>query len=818
MDDYTTWIDFQSELADKLIGYRDNRLELISILNKAIIPTGMKLPDAINSGDAYIDPFSVYALFDRGITDANRISILKGLKNELKMSSNIPTYFGGIPVMNNQNVLFFDSKSDTIDDDIDNLWAIFENAISFADDPSDANRQLFNEAYNRVIQQHNIKWNITMGLYWIRPYMYMNMDGRNREFIIANQEYVNSFLSGDAELLKYLPDAEHYLEICEHGKSWFSTDSAAYKDFPSFSNAAWLITNSKEGYWWLTANPSQWSFSNINIGETIEWSLYNDNGNKKKVFKHFGEVKVGDKVIGYETHPVLKVVCIARIARESNGKNILVEKIRDLDNPIDYSDLKSMTELQNMEYFKNNLGSIYKLTKNEYEIIMDAINDKGNVNNDATNYWTYAPGENAFKWDDFSKSGIMAIGWGLLGDLRNYETKEEIMSKMQSIYEPDHQYTNDALATWQFSHEIKIGDIIYAKKGKTQIIGRGVVVSDYIYYPDEEEYKHVRKVNWDHNGIWDISTGMTIKTLTCITEYPELISEIESKFTISLDQYSKHDFCSEVYLDENQYDELEGLLINKKNIILQGAPGVGKTYAAKRLAYAIMKCKDESRIKMIQFHQNYSYEDFVMGYRPTETGFELKKGSFYEFCEKARADDSKEYFFIIDEINRGNISKIFGELLMLIESDYRGKGATLAYNNEEFSVPENVYIIGMMNTADRSIALIDYALRRRFSFYEMKPAFNTKQFEAYYKTLNSKKLNDLISKVIELNDFIAKDDSLGPGFCIGHSYFCNQTACTDEWLHQVVEYDLIPLLREYWFDDNTNFNKEADELRRAINV
>lgn len=284
-----------------------------------------------------------------------------------------------------------------------------------------------------------------------------------------------------------------------------------------------------------------------------------------------------------------------------------------------------------------------------------------------------------------------------------------------------------------------------------------------------------------------------------------------------LETYTKEDFLDEVYMSSENYDTLVSLLKHKKNVILQGAPGVGKTFAAKRLAYSIMGEKDENRIELVQFHQSYSYEDFIMGYKPEGEGFELQEGIFYSFCKKAASDIENEYFFIIDEINRGNLSKIFGELLMLIEKDYRGTKATLAYNKKQFAVPENVYIIGMMNTADRSLAMIDYALRRRFSFYEMEPGFNSDGFIAYQKSLDNETFDTLIDRIKELNREITADNSLGKGFCIGHSYFCNQEECTDEWMMEVVEYDIIPMLSEYWFDEREKLQKWENNLRGVFN-
>ena len=163
---------------------------------------------------------------------------------------------------------------------------------------------------------------------------------------------------------------------------------------------------------------------------------------------------------------------------------------------------------------------------------------------------------------------------------------------------------------------------------------------------------------------------------------------VDDEQEVTYPEYTAENFLDDVHMSEEDYSRLVGLLRNKKNIILQGAPGVGKTYAAKRLAYSMMGVKDVERVMMVQFHQSYSYEDFIMGFRPSATGFELKKGAFYNFCKKAEIDSDNEYFFIIDEINRGNLSKIFGELFMLIENDKRGNALQLLYSDEKFAVPK----------------------------------------------------------------------------------------------------------------------------------
>ena len=431
-------------------------------------------------------------------------------------------------------------------------------------------------------------------------------------------------------------------------------------------------------YWWLTGSPKYWSPSmDWELGRDIDYTLYNEKGNKRRIFKHFYDAKPGDVVIAYESTPTLQIVAIGRVVTETDGEVLYIRKTEELLSPIPYSEILNNAILKNSEPVQNRCqGSLFHLTDEEYNEVIRLIRK---------------------------------------------ENPEPIIEEDEP----------------------------------------------------QEEYE----------------------------------------------SYTDKDFFKEVYIEEPQLQTLKSLLKRKKNLILQGAPGVGKTFAAQRLAYAIMGKKDDSRVKVIQFHQNYSYEDFVMGYKPNAEGdFTLVNGIFYEFCQQAKAHRDIPYFLIIDEINRGNMSKIFGELLQLIENDYRDHPIQLAYSKQRFSVPSNLYIIGMMNTADRSLAMIDYALRRRFCFYRMAPAFASKGFKSFQKGLNSSLLDKVITQIEQLNEVIKEDASLGDGFAIGHSYFCNldNSEYLNEKIKEIVRYDIIPMLEEYWFDNPKTLKEQKDRLLESL--
>lgn len=434
--------------------------------------------------------------------------------------------------------------------------------------------------------------------------------------------------------------------------------------------------------------------------------------------------------------------------------------------------------------------------------------------------WAIGLGEGGRLWNESYEKGIISIGWDYLGDLSNYKSQDEVMAKLVELRGPDAQSpTNDSLCCYQFAHEINVGDLVIAKIGRKKILGGGIVTSNYVYDPDRREHKNIRQVKWVTTEEAELpGTGGPIKTLTEISRYPEFRELVEAYVSektvpekIVSDPYSYADALKDLFLSEADLKSVIDTAKRKKNIILQGPPGVGKTFVSKRLAYLLMGEKDPSRVEFVQFHQSYSYEDFVQGWRPnSEGGFNLKSGSFYEFCRKARSDLSRPYVFIIDEINRGNLSKIFGELLMLIESDKRGleNAIKLTYSESEadrFSVPENIYIIGLMNTADRSLAIVDYALRRRFAFFNLPPQLESAKFESVITKAGGSA--DLVKKIRAriggLNQLIGNERrDLGPGFQVGHSYFCPVGSITSdsEWYLNVINTEIKPLIEEYWFD------------------
>jgi ATPase associated with various cellular activities AAA_5 len=716
------WVDFYNEFANTLLQYKNNREILIEKVKKIYELTDIDIPTLERNKQLVdIDPFTIFGLFNKSsMTVDNRNKIISTVANLFDIKAPIPTSFDGIPLLNNQNATYYYFIDKRENDDIDTLWELYESALIYANDSSSKNALMLSQYFDLAINKKgNGNSKITMGLYWIAPTHFLNLDQRNTWYIYESGK-IPTDLVHSLPIVEDKISASKYFEIVDKLRAFLDSNQSIFKNFIELSFEAWR---------------------------------YSEEVNR---------LKRAEK-------------------KESKAR-----------------------------------AKGAALADDDIETI---------------HYWIYSPGKGAKIWDECYDNNIMAIGWDAIGDLRAYNSKDEIKQVMNKHYDPSRSYIHSACATWEFANEMKPGDIVFAKNGMHLIIGRGIVKSDYIYDAQRKEFRNIRKVEWTDRGEWECSRQSPMKTLTDITSFTEYVEQLNLFFdsdmlddaeTIETNYptYDKARFLDSVYMNDDSYDTLVSLVKSKKNIILQGAPGVGKTFAAKRLAYSMMGVKDPNRVMMVQFHQSYSYEDFIMGFRPSENGFKLKHGVFYEFCKRAEVDSDNDYFFIIDEINRGNLSKIFGELFMLLESDKRGVALQLLYADEKFSIPENLYIIGMMNTADRSLAMLDYALRRRFAFFDLKPAFESDGFKSYQHSLNNDKFNKLIECIKQLNLAIKSDETLGEGFCIGHSYFCDlDKSEMYEWedsLSRIVEFELIPLLNEYWFDDVDIVNEWSNNLRSAI--
>ena len=473
------------------------------------------------------------------------------------------------------------------------------------------------------------------------------------------------------------------------------------------------------------------------------------------------------------------------------------------------------------------------------------VGDSNQAKKHELQHWLYTPGEGAARWEEFRTAGIMALNWDRVGDLASFPDKESLLDALYTHYgDWGGRPRKAADSVWDYIHAMKPGDIVYVRRSFNEIVGRGVVRSDYRYDEDRSSFRAVRDVEWTHVGSWPLEQRigrLMLQRLTENTKYtPDQLNALigieDSHSPSSADErlgnndldeadehYTSTDFLDEVFLSPEDLDQMLGLLRRKKNLILQGAPGTGKTFAAKRLAYALMGETDDSRVEVVQFHQSTAYEDVVVGLRPTaEGGFAAAEGVFARFCRRAAADPGRDYVFIIDEINRANISKAFGELLMLIEAEHRGEALRLPVSGELLSVPKRLHIIGMMNTADRGLALIDYALRRRFAFFEMRPALDHPGFLRHVEAVGSSRLEALVDVVRRLNQRIAEDEALGPGFQIGHSYLClpagnpENPGGMDADVTSMVRYELEPLVREYWFDNPAAMDESIHELESIL--
>ncbi len=804
-----TWLPFFEEMLSIICDKYDKK-SLAKIFLKIFSDAG-GIDDQYEKGKPEpireIDPLTFISYFNRNNTLAKKQKYCQEAKEIMDINSDIPADVDGIPHMYPTNAWFFNYAYER-KNEIDILWK-FSRELS-------KNNYIKDELFSKVLKIKNIGLaKLTVPMFVCKPKTYAPLDSRSMKYFKDKNFRIKKRFIKNSE-----KPFQTYKEYCQKIKDHFK------RELYEISHLAYLEDN--KNYWWLNCNPEQWNFDDLTIGERMIFHTHNDNGNKCRKYKYFKEMKSGDIVLGYITTPRKEIVGQAEVTKgiftDENGEEAIeFKRTSKFDNPIKYDDLKQKSDLEKCEPILNKQGSLFKLTEGEYKTIVSE-----NIN---TNYWIISPGENAKLWDKWKEKSIIAIGCKEIGDLSKYKTIEEIEEALKKERDKSNNPINDRKACYDFLYNMKEGDIVFAKQGLNKIIGMGKIVSNYMHQTGID-YPNIRKVDWIiKDKTWALPDDCKVasKMLTNVSNnnqafldyiLPKVEEDFEITETETIEPYSKQDALRELFIEEDEFESILSILNYKKNIILQGAPGVGKTFIAKKLAYTLMEKKDDSRIQMIQFHQSYSYEDFIQGYRPSDGQFELKNGVFYEFCQKAKEEPDKDYFFIIDEINRGNLSKIFGELMILIEPDKRGEEyeVPLTYSEEKFHVPENVHMIGTMNTADRSLAMVDYALRRRFSFITLNPCFNKPKFRHFLKenSVPSDLIDKIINKMIGLNKKISNDEkNLGYGYRIGHSFFCpdgQDGKFDNDWYEMIVHHEIQPLLEEYWFDDAEKVKNSVEEL------
>ena len=452
------WIAFYEEFADKLLAYKDNRQELIEKIKQVYEVTGIKLPtlERNENGDneiVDIDPFTTFGLFNKGITNANRVKIITAIKDLFEVSSPVPTYFDGIPVLNNQMATFYWFGNGRGEHDIDNLWDVFDYAIALSKSDSPELREKFSDSFNTSLSQKGVKWNLSMGLYWIRPNRFLNLDSRNRWFIINNDSLPESVVA-KVKNLKSMPEAEAYLAICDECLSYIHSDKSPYDSLSALSFSAWNVSKQDDGYEKLTEDSSS------NSGA--------------KFLRWFKPLLQALKDLGGSATPKEarnKIIENEKLTEEETSAVVGKTQTPEFNNDVAWA----RQYLVRGGYLDNSTRGVWKLTESGWSVNMtDELaseifktivkenqqdkEDKGSALADedvnTKRYWIFSPGNNASKWSECTEKGIMLIGWGEIGDLTRFTSKSEMKAAMQDTYGDNKPYRNAALATWQFANEV----------------------------------------------------------------------------------------------------------------------------------------------------------------------------------------------------------------------------------------------------------------------------------------------------------------------------------------------------------------------------
>ena len=855
-----SWVPIHLEAARKLLQFRDRSSDLVELLHSMHHEElkAMPIMDKDAAGNEFplekIDPFTFLANFNRGVTCTNRRALWDFLKREWKLESPLPESFPGIPVANLQNSWLMPYLPKRDEDHIPLLWEFFEHILDASPETLDT------ELMDRCLGKQKVGMAfLTMGMLWARPDVWVAADEKNVEFAklkglgdkpgsaSAYRDWCEAVLEAtDCDILSFSREA-HIWALEERGlKSEkaglaapfdviFEDEEQAFQAFDIFQKVI-LYLQDGETQKGIQLNTTIPRTRHINLNY-VKWPVlscgYPESGQWQVIFSQdrfkelLGVLPEADH-IEFQNSPFAHCYLTAGQLTSNAVWEIYLGALDDL------------------RAFFENKKSPYNRFHNRflYEAIMDpesrsrilseglpSQTGRDKSSDSSRPLWVIAPGEGGGLWSEWFESGTASVGWNDIGDLTGLEDIDAFREAVSGSY-PDAGPAKVGRMLHDFALGMEPGDLIVAKEGTRAVLGWGVVSSDYRYDPKNNPFHNVRDVSWQRDERVELPESVRLpnKTLTGyrdVTANRVLLDTLEAiydfsgeaeKTAVEASEYSRDDALRDLFVAPEVLDRMMALLRRKKNLILQGAPGTGKTFIARRLAYLLMGVRDENRAPMIQFHQSTSYEDFIQGFRPDDEGrFLLHNGVFYDFCRSASQMPEEPHVFVIDEINRGNLSKIFGELMLLIEPDKRGEdhGIRLAYGDSDsdpFHVPSNVYLIGTMNTADRSLSFVDYALRRRFAFVEMEPGFQSPVFSVALERrgVSTRLVNQIRSVMGSLNQMIEEDaTNLGRGYRIGHSFFTptRNISDSDAWFREILEFEIRPLIEEYWADDPKGLEK-----------
>ena len=771
------WTPFYEAIADKLLLYRDKRNELIEAIHSiASKIEGLAiLQDQFQDGSTGplkdICPFTVMGFFNRGITEENRKNIATELAYFLGVEEDVPDSFEGVPKVNNQKSWFFGFETQRQSDDIDALWEIFARAITFSDSNEDTDvRANFISAYDSVTDRFSVGWNLTKGLYWIRPWNFPTLDEQSQRYI-CKELNIRIGLKGP----KGRCNANDYLAVLDTLETRFQEEDYPVHSFPELSLAACEKS-------------------------TTSGELKKDFNNFKKVCKDFASFSNPGKIYielerAYKDEAIKKAEGLFQRYKNNEGSatEIYLEMI-ELANFYNWRDKYFIKVISSKARFQQGLEKWFKtivtntINESEFEEVKALMRQAEISPNMFLQTMLYP----AFFFNPYKYFALKS----------SYLRRDSSRYEFSVFKKGDYLSYEQFLAIQRFGHYMQELLSNYEPKDMVDI-------QSFLWVAGNIEKFGVELDDEDMDELDDEDT--------VLNKQDEPVPHIKPYSVVNI----VNDGC---FIESEKLERILERLRTKKNLILQGPPGTGKTWLAKRLAFALIGQENDSKVRAVQFHPNLSYEDFVRAWRPSGDGkLTLVDGPFVEMIRAAKNEPSTKHVIVIEEINRGNPAQIFGEMLTLLEVDKRTRNEALelSYRREDDEpvfIPKNLYVIGTMNIADSSLALVDLALRRRFAFIDLKPTLGEtwKDWVTRNFGIPTDILDEIENRILSLNEELASDPSLGEQFSIGHSYVTPplDTIIEDarEWFRQVVDTEIGPLLDEYWFDSLDKAQKARERL------